>query len=287
MTAPSIDVMNALSITPVWNTPTLIHCYAGFGRTGTALLFFWFRWKLLNKMFPVYDTVRLVKKGFEALTEPFLGCKTIKLAGFTESGQMFDRLKDQFKDCISIEKLDNKYKRGNTFRTQNLVEELFDIHSLTSANRFVARINNILLYTALYLNVETDRKYSGLPPSSRKIREICFYTLHNNCPPGENSFNKHTIFQNPTMTDINMFVEKNIFGLKSHNIEYTGAPAAGPPKAAAGPPKAAAGPPKAGPALASLSSTGRFFGSKLSSTPKARDRGTPMLATLGSSLSTP
>lgn len=245
MTSPSFYVMDEINGYPIWSSPTLIHCYAGFGRTGTILFFFWFRWTILNQMFEVLESNTKVQIGYQALLHRFLKCGT-SIRNYTQSGQMYTRLLLQFYNCLSIGYLDPKFTIGSTFNAQKIVNELFKIDTLTSANLFVARINNVLLYTALFLNVQTDQTYIGLPPQGGKITSIYLYPLHSNYPPGKKSFDEHTIFQTPIPTDINTYVPNNNFGFKPVNIPYTGVAAA--------------------PALASSvsSASSDFFGSALS-----------------------
>jgi hypothetical protein len=246
MTAPSLSVFDYLNSTPIWISPTLIHCYAGLGRTGATLFFFWFRWTILNKMFEVFDlnSNTEVQIGYQALLHPFLKCAIPPTAvGSTRSSEMYFRLLQQFENCLSIGHLDTKFKVGSTYTIERMGDELFKIKTLTSANLFVARINYVLLYIALFLNEQVDySKYPGLPPPGGKITRIYLYKLHNNYPLRKNEFDEHTIFQSPTPTDIHTYVVNNNFGFKPVNIPYTGVTS---------------------PALASSASSD-FFGSALS-----------------------
>ena len=229
MTAPSFDVMDEINGYPIWSSPTLIHCYAGFGRTGTILFLFWFRWTILNKMFVVFDLKSKtdVQIGYQALLHPFLKCAISPVAKSTRSSEMYFRLLLQFNNCLSIGYLDPKFTVGSTYTIERMCGELFKIETLTSANLFVARMNYVLLYIALFLNEQVDySKYLGLPPQGGKITSIYLYPLHNNYPLRKNKFDEHTIFQSPTPTHINTYVANNNFGLKPVNIPYTGVAAA-------------------------------------------------------------
>ena len=219
MTAPSFDVMDEINGYPIWSSPTIIHCYAGFGRTGTILFLFWFRWTILNKMFEVLEPSPFTnfQIGYEALTTPFLKCRLNN--NYTQSGEMYSRILLQFYKCISVGYLNANFTRGSTFNKDKIVDEFFKIEKLTSANLFVARINYVLLYVALFLNAQTDRTYLGIPRD--KITRIYLYPLHTNYPPGKSVFDENLIFQTPILTDIHTYIANNNFGFKPHNIPYT------------------------------------------------------------------
>jgi hypothetical protein len=127
----------------------------------------------------------------------------------------------QFYRCIELGYIDAKLKDGNTYDVYDMFKELFKIKTLTSANLFLSRFNNILLFTAIFLNTQTDTAiFPGIP--QQPITKIYLYPLHTNYPSGKSEFDKDTIFVNPEYTDINNYIANNNFGLKPNNIPYTG-----------------------------------------------------------------
>lgn len=106
-------------------TSTLIHCYAGYGRTGTALLFYLMR--DINVI-----TARL------NLPDGFLG--------FGNSANMYNALYMALNTNLEYPPEGDGPQQTNIrrFNKQNAVDEVFDINSLACAVRFVARMNNIL-----------------------------------------------------------------------------------------------------------------------------------------------
>ena len=105
-----------------------------------------------------------------------------------------------------------------------MIEEVFKINTLSQANLFVTRINYILLYTALFLNAQTDRvQFPGIPPSH--ITRIYLYPLHTQYPQQQSGrivsmFTPDYIFKNPNQVNINHFDAQNEYGLKLKNIPY-------------------------------------------------------------------
>lgn len=206
MTAGTIPAFDKLSSVEIWKYPTLIHCYAGFGRTGSVLLYYWFRSHLLYKC---------DGKGYEVLNQPFIGLNGV--TSFINSATMYMYLMNNFKKNIS------KYSdpvwdaefAGNTYSTDSLTHELFKSEKLNSVNLFITRINYILLYSALFVNAQTDPSLPGIPAlNGYPITEIFLYPLHDNYPNFAQKFSKGHIFKTPVLTDIHTFDANNPFGLK-------------------------------------------------------------------------
>jgi hypothetical protein len=210
MTAGTIPAFDELIRAKIWIYPTLIHCYAGFGRTGSALLYYWFRSHLLYKC---------DGKGYEVLNQPFIGLNGGTL--FIKSATMYMYLMDNFKKNISKysdSNLDpgNTYlDPGNTYSTELLIHELFKFEKLNSVNLFITRINYILLYSALFLNAQTDQSLPGIPAlTGIPISEIYLYPLHDKYPNFAQKFSRGHIFNTPVSTNIYTFRPDNPFGLK-------------------------------------------------------------------------
>ena len=209
MTAGSLDNFNVLINNKVSESPTLISCLAGFGRTGSALLYYWFRTQCLYGITESNGFRSTINWHYAMLQEPFL--KT------GSSRYMYTSLKNNFEKCLTIH-TDEVIEQS--IHVSNIINELFKINTLNLANLFVARINYILLYTELFINAETDKaKYPGLPVSPSN-RQIYLYPLHTDIPfLGFNSIN---IFQTPVLVDTRTYIHDNNFGIKEHNIPYTG-----------------------------------------------------------------
>ena len=209
MTPGTIPAFDKLIQAKIWINPTLIHCYAGFGRTGTALLYYVFRSCLLYKC----DGA-----GYEILEQPFIGFKRSTV--FSNSTFMYNDFITHFNLNIS------KYSdpnwdaefAGNTYSIATLKNELFKCEKLNSVNLFVTRINYILLYSALFLNsqkVEDSNLLPGIPAADgHQITHIYLYPLHYNYPNSSKKFTPGDIFKMPILTDIHTFVPNNPFGFK-------------------------------------------------------------------------
>ena len=209
MTPGTIPAFDKLIQAKIWIYPTLIHCYAGFGRTGTALLYYLFRSRLLYKC----DGA-----GYEVLEQPFIGLN--RSTTFSNSTYMYSYFTTHFSSNIS------KYSdpnwdaefAGNTYSTELLKHELFKCEKLNSVNLFVTRINYILLYSALFLNkqkVKDSNLLPGIPAANgHQITQIYLFPLHDNYPHLAQKFIPGKIFKDPILTDIHTFVPNNPFGLK-------------------------------------------------------------------------
>jgi len=104
---------------------TLVHCYAGFGRTGAALLFYMIR-----------DNNNY-HQGFNN-ADGFLGLGT--------SANMYNTLRDVLSQQLQYTTQGDPIQQQNIrrYNKQAGVNEVFDITSVFNAILFVARINNIL-----------------------------------------------------------------------------------------------------------------------------------------------
>lgn len=201
MTSGSLENFKILYKCPVWKNPTLIHCYAGYGRTGSALLYYWFR----------FETFIKKNGGYAALKKPFLG--------LSSSSLMYDTLLQGFRSCIRIHndptsQTWSKITNGSHFNTTYLINEVFKCSSLFSKNLFITRINYILLYTAFFLALphykNQPENYPGCFMDSMGDEDIYLYPKH--------ITDSDIIFRPPILTNIRTFVENNVFGIKKINI---------------------------------------------------------------------
>ena len=222
MTAGAISNFDLLIQQPIWERRTLVHCLAGFGRTGTALLYYCIRTLLLYGIGGYNHT---------NLTQKFFGLKNTN-CGSSKSSCMYIFFKKRFESQLSLYTesrqslhTNNKWNsmvQGSIYHHSKMVEEVFKIDTINQANLFVARINYILLYTALFLNAQTDRaQFPGIPPSP--ITGIYLYPLHTQYPQQQSGrivsmFTPDYVFKNPDFVDINHFDAHNEYGLKLKNI---------------------------------------------------------------------
>jgi hypothetical protein len=219
MTAGAISNFDLLIQQPIWKRPTLIHCLAGFGRTGTALLYYYIRTLLLYGI-----------DGFNYtnLNQIFFGFKSTNCSS-TFSSSMYNFFKIKFRKNLSLYtelRWDYTIVDGSNYHPSKMVEEVFKINTLSQANLFVARINYILLYTALFLNAQTDHvQFPGIPPRPITLTHIYLYRLHAQYPQQQSGrilsmFTSDYVFKTPNLVDINHFDAQNEYGLKLKNIPY-------------------------------------------------------------------
>jgi len=208
MTAGTISAFDKVNSVPIWYSPTLVCCYAGFGRSGTTLLLYWWR---------AYLTYKCDGKGYEVLEQPFIGLN--RITTFSNSTYMYDYFKTNF--SLNISKYsDSDWDKNfvgvnDTYSTDYLTGEVFKFEKLNSVNLFLTRINYILLYSALFLNAQTDRSLPGIPAlDDRRITSIYLYPLHDAYPHRLSTIIRGKIFKDPILTDIHTFVPNNPFGLK-------------------------------------------------------------------------
>jgi len=118
---------------------TLVHCLAGFGRTGTVLLFALFK--------------RIIQSGvlnINILSQQFLGC--------ADSSTMYDFLMDMLTHAIGLDNQNNGQQiQGliNQFDTNRIIREVFNFSTTHKQSLLIARINNIIAMLALQLPDQT------------------------------------------------------------------------------------------------------------------------------------
>lgn len=127
MTSGNINVWFNLSLLRFENQSSLFHCYAGFGRTGSVLLYF----------------ILLYKSNPTICTEPYMG------AGNSEN--MFQHLGIFLRDNIHLDPENHDTtinERIHMFDPLHIVNEVFNIHTNHSKNLLISRINYIILMLA-------------------------------------------------------------------------------------------------------------------------------------------
>jgi hypothetical protein len=230
MTPGSIDNFDILINHKVWESLTLIHCFAGYGRTGTTLLYYWFRTQTLygkKDICRVNGSNYEINWGYDKMQQQYLNT--------TNSQTMFYVLKLNFIKCLSLYSgpgWDKYTKDCRTFNIDDLVNEVFNIDNLFHANLFITRINYILLYSAMFLNAQTDNKeFPGLLRKGLKHKnkeDIFLYERHIFEPRG--GFDPTNIFDCSTKKiNIYNFDPNNNFGIKEHNIPSIAQPPPPPP----------------------------------------------------------
>ena len=121
---------------------TLMHCLAGLGRTGSAMLF--------HALYEIIyaDTTRTI------IREPFLKKQS--------SGGLFSmllRIARQISFKTEPDETAEIQTKIRQFNINRIYDELFKITNTTSANLFIARINNILIQLVLKLGDDNHNVY--------------------------------------------------------------------------------------------------------------------------------
>ena len=115
------------------NKKTLIHCYAGLGRTGSVLLF------TMVKLYYAPGNVAL-----PALQQQYLG--------FADSYTMYNTMMAGLtRDTRNNNDPENGTSNAiiNRFNANEIAQEVFNIDDMFHTNLLIERINYIILYTAL------------------------------------------------------------------------------------------------------------------------------------------
>jgi hypothetical protein len=116
------------------NQKTLIHCLAGFGRTGSILLLLY-----LNDYYSNHDTTKL--------SEPYLG--------YNDGFDMISEIWINFWDALEIDKDVNDKNIDNGFHIKYITDELFNTDHLNAINLLITRLNYIRICLCLGFGIET------------------------------------------------------------------------------------------------------------------------------------
>ena len=120
------------------NQKTLIHCLAGFGRTGSILLLIF-----------MYNNYNNHSEKHRELSEPFLG--------YTNGLDLFVELSVSFLDAIELDTSPENGKVNEDIRIfdiSEIVKEVFDISNYSHANMFITRMNYIRICLGLSFGIK-------------------------------------------------------------------------------------------------------------------------------------
>ena len=157
MTAGTLDTWDILNAFD-FNDPaqrTLVHCFAGWGRTGTVFLFVLFKRHMMDR-----------EPAMASLQQPFLALANsnamyIRLRGLLNTNIMLD---DDPSNGVVVNAL------IALFDKDKIANEVFSISTITKANVLITRINYIIIYTAFgvlhdqeIVLYRTHPNYAGAP----------------------------------------------------------------------------------------------------------------------------
>jgi hypothetical protein len=140
------------------NQKTLIHCLAGFGRTGSALLMIMFKYMMM-------------------INPANIACLQQDYCGYPNRRQMFTGIRDIFAGYLQT---NNEAENGATnavitgFNTASIVREVFDVNNLNHVNLLITRINYCVYISALDGGLEGQqivlyRKHNAMPAPNAPI----------------------------------------------------------------------------------------------------------------------
>ena len=140
MAAGTINSWNRLTSLPDITKPensTLIHCYAGFGRTGSILAYYIMKHSLskVNLLQPYFGTGYESNHCYEVLIDMIMDHVKIDTSGLIAGTDIYNRI--------------------NGFNTKDMVDEFFNIKSVFHGRLFLTRINYIIIYLYFhYIKIE-------------------------------------------------------------------------------------------------------------------------------------
>ena len=199
MTAGNIIAWENIRSLDYLKSPILVHCLAGFGRTGSVLLYF-----IINYLY----------------TKQIYGCNdfTKEYFGEDNSNDMYNFLIEIFLNNLIVKKQHNHQFNNNFNKVDPIAIELFNIKSVYHANLLIQRINYIILNTVV--NCFGNN------------RDLKFYLytvidIHDPNDSRKNNLSSSTIFV-PIFTSINS-ADLNSFGINIGNSSFVSQSSQQPP----------------------------------------------------------
>lgn len=164
---------------------SIIHCYAGFGRTGSILFGIIMKYYLGGQL---VNTDTLTPLNIPVINIPDIGTHLMRI----NINHFESSLKDLMKGFLKLVNTDYNYinVRINGFNLDELINELFSYNNTYHLNLFLYRYNTLLLCMATIYNVPTIPLYKRVEPwyniTGNNLGEILndIYLNHsNNNPP--------------------------------------------------------------------------------------------------------